>query len=174
MDDDRVRLWVGAEDGIMRLSLLLSLLWAFLQEMHVGNLRSMFAKRKATQLEEVLSSPEDEGALLCREDVEPAKLFQAGATPKLPPAVLSKQEQKFFNRCQELLQKTEGLDLTQHHAKLLQLKSYYEEIQRRGHVVPVPGSNAQVKARLSEATVAIVRATSLSAAPASAEVDGAA
>ena len=59
MDDDRVRLWVGAEDGIMRLSLLLSLLWAFLQEMHVGNLRSMFAKREATQLEEVLSSPED-------------------------------------------------------------------------------------------------------------------
>ena len=116
--------------------------------MHVGNLRSMFAKRKASVLEsqEVRSSPEED-ALAWSVDVEPIaspKLFASSTMPKPPPALLSKQEQKFYNRCKDLLKNMEGLELQQHQTKLMEMKTYYEEIQKRGRVLFVPGSNAEI------------------------------
>ena len=139
-----------------------------LQVMQVGNLRSMFAKRKAFVLEsqEVLSSPEEEGALAWSVDVQPAatpRLFDARASVAPPPALLSKQEQKFYNRCKDLLKNMEGLELQHHQAKLMELKTYYEEIQKKGRVLFVPGNNAEIKARLGDAALAIVRATSSNA-----------
>ena len=124
----------------------------------------MFAKRKASVLEsqEVRSSPEED-ALGWSVDAEPIaspKLFASSTMPKPPPALLSKQEQKFYNRCTELLKNMEGLQLQQHQTKLMEMKTYYEEIQKRGRVLLVPGSNAEIKARLGDAALAIVRATS--------------